>query len=68
MLKLKKKNILVKTYSSLPLWGKIALPAIVLVLAFSVIKMLKTVFYVGVAAALIYVVASAWFYLKNSDK
>lgn len=62
-----RNNFWFKTYIKLPLWGKILLPAAAILLTLSAVKMMKTVFYIGVLAGIAYLVASAWFYWKDKE-
>lgn len=61
-----KKNMLFKGYSSLPLWGKIAVPVGgILVLSF-VYSMMKNILVIGLGALVLYLILSAYFYIKDN--
>lgn len=60
-----KKNWLVKSYLSLPLWGKVAVPAAGAFLVISVLKTLKWAFWLGLLGLVAYFIASAVLYFKD---
>lgn len=63
-----KKNWLFKSYLSLPLWGKVAIPAVGVFLIVSVFKALSWAFWLGLAALAVYLIASAVLYIKDKNK
>lgn len=63
-----KKNWLVKSYLSLPLWGKIAAPAAGIFLIVSVFKALSWAFWLGLGALIVYLIASAFLYFQDKNK
>ncbi len=68
MIKKWKKNTLLKAFNGLPLWGKIAVPlAGFLVLSFAY-TMIKNILWVGLIGIILYLLASAYFYIKDSGK
>ena len=63
-----KNSFLFKTYLKLPLWGKVLLPAAVILLGISLIKMLKTALYLGIFAIVVYGVLNAWVHFQGKNK
>jgi hypothetical protein len=58
---------LAKVYSKLPLWGKVAVPAVAFILFLTIFKMLKTVFFVGIIAVVVFAVLSMTAKMKKKD-
>ena len=63
-----KTNWLVKTYLSLPLWGKIAAPTAAVVIFLAVLKTIKWAFWIGLLGLIAYLIASAVLYFKDKNK
>ena len=63
------RNFLVKSYYNLPLWGKVAVPAALLLLAIglvnTVVSAVKYVFVFALLGVVVYLVLSAWSYFQN---
>lgn len=60
-----KKSALLKAYSSLPLWGKIAVPVVSFFVLSFLYTMVKNVLLIGVIAGVAYLLASGYFYIKD---
>lgn len=67
MLKLdnRKKNVIVQTYNRLPLWGKVAAPALAIVLVLVFFKLIKSIIIIGLIAAAVYLVLK---FMADKDK
>ena len=65
MIKKWKKSALLKGFSALPLWGKIAVPVAGLLVLSFVWTMMKNILVIGVVAVVLYLLASAYFYIKD---
>lgn len=63
-----RKNWIFKGYLGLPLWGKVAAPAVVLFLLVSVWKTLSWAFWLGILAVIAYAIASVVLYIKDKGK
>jgi len=67
-----RKNYWIKSYNRLPLWGKVALPAGIIILAAVLINTLfgafKFILGIGLLAGLVYLAISAWNYVQIDQK
>ncbi|MEM6629703.1 MAG: hypothetical protein AAF694_08515 [Bacteroidota bacterium] len=66
------KNFLVKAYYNLPLWGKVAVPVGLLLVAVAlvqtVVSAVKYIFVFGLLGLVVYLVLSAWSYFKRDKE
>lgn len=60
-----KKSALLKAYSSLPLWGKIAVPVGTFFVASFLYAMVKNILLIGLIVGGLYLLASGYFYIKD---
>lgn len=63
-----KKNMLIQMYLKLPLWGKVAVPAVGVFLVISIFKTLSWAFYLGIFAIVAYLIASAFLYFNDKKR
>lgn len=63
-----KNHWLLKAYLKLPLWGKVAAPAAGIFLVVSAFKALSWAFWLGIAALVVYFIASAVLYFKGNKE
>lgn len=68
MIEKMKKSFLFQSYMKLPLWGKVALPAVAVFLVVSAFKALSWAFYLGLFAVAAYFIASAILYFRDKGK
>ncbi|GAB4414843.1 MAG: hypothetical protein OHK0039_23020 [Bacteroidia bacterium] len=60
-----KSNWILKTYLSLPLWGKIALPLAGVFVVMALLKMVKWAFWLAVIGVVVYLVANLMGYSRK---
>ena len=63
-----RNNLLVKGYTSLPLWGKIGVPVLGFILISMLVSTMKWVFWLGIIGLIAYLVLSAFLYIKDKRK
>ncbi len=67
-----RNNFLYKSYLKLPLWGKIGLPAVALILGMMLVNTIMSTFKIALGLAvvggLIYLVSSAWMLFEKQKK
>ncbi|MDX2248168.1 MAG: hypothetical protein SF052_15395 [Bacteroidia bacterium] len=63
-----KKSLLIQAYMKLPLWGKVAVPAVAVFLVISIFKTLSWAFYLGIFAVIAYFAASAVLYFRDKKR
>ncbi|MEZ4775827.1 MAG: hypothetical protein R3D00_21785 [Bacteroidia bacterium] len=63
-----KKSLLVQMFMKLPLWGKVAIPAVAVFLVISIFKTLSWAFYLGLFAIVAYLIASAFLYFNDKKR
>lgn len=65
------RNFIVKAYYNLPLWGKVAVPAALVLLAIglinTVVSAVKYVFVFALLGVVVYLVLSAWSYFQKDE-
>ena len=68
MIKKMKNSFLFQTYLKLPLWGKVAVPAIAIFLVVSVFKAVSWAFYLGLFAVAAYFILSGFLYFQDKKR
>ncbi len=68
MIKKMKNSFLFKTFLKMPLWGKVAVPAVAIFLVVSVFKAMSWAFYLGILAIAAYFILSGFLYFKDRKK